>query len=93
MQCSTFLFACILGFVPTFGPAFIHFYGSARDYSLTDEDSKLNAGLGEGVSYRGRLLIALETKILDSMIPAPPKVEVEPMKPHPINEVRISLFS
>lgn len=43
------------GFLPTFGPAFIHLYGSIRDYSLIDEHSTLNTGLGEGISYRARL--------------------------------------
>lgn len=38
--------------VPTFGPSFIHLYGSTRDYSLLDQHSNLNTGLGEGVSYR-----------------------------------------
>ena len=42
----------VSGFIPTFGPAFIHLYGSTRDYSLIDEHSNLNDGLGEGVSYR-----------------------------------------
>lgn len=46
------------GFLPTFGPAFIHFYGSIRDYSLIDEHSTLNVGLGEGISYRARYLLA-----------------------------------
>jgi hypothetical protein len=41
-----------IGFLPTFGPAFIHLYGSTRDYSLINEHSTLNDGLGEGVSYR-----------------------------------------
>ncbi|CAH1099081.1 unnamed protein product [Psylliodes chrysocephalus] len=36
------------GFLPTFGPSFIHLYGSTRDYSLIDEHSSLNTGLGEG---------------------------------------------
>lgn len=40
------------GYLPTFGPAFVHLYGSTRDYSLIDENSMLNDGLGEGVSYR-----------------------------------------
>ena len=71
-------FAFYLGFIPTFGPAFIHLYGSTRDYSLIDEHSNLNAGLGEGVSYRGRLLIALKTDISDSIDTAPSEVEVEP---------------
>lgn len=43
------------GFLPTFGPAFIHLYGSIRDYSIIDEHSTLNTGLGEGISYRARL--------------------------------------
>lgn len=45
------------GFLPTFGPAFVHFYGSIRDYSIIDEHSTLNTGLGEGISYRARLLL------------------------------------
>lgn len=40
------------GFLPTFGPSFVHLYGSTRDYSLLDQHSNLNTGLGEGVSYR-----------------------------------------
>lgn len=40
------------GFLPTYGPCFIHLYGSTRDYSLLDQHSNLNTGLGEGVSYR-----------------------------------------
>lgn len=40
------------GFLPTFGPSFIHLYGSTRDYSLLDQHSNLNTGLGEGVSFR-----------------------------------------
>lgn len=40
------------GFLPTFGPSFIHLYGSTRDYSLLDQHSNLNTGMGEGVSYR-----------------------------------------
>jgi hypothetical protein len=42
----------LAGYLPTFGPAFIHLYGSTRDYSLMDENSTLNEGLGEGVAYR-----------------------------------------
>ena len=40
------------GYLPTFGPAFVHLYGSTRDFSFIDEHSTLNDGLGEGVSYR-----------------------------------------
>ncbi|XP_076663862.1 otoferlin isoform X3 [Andrena cerasifolii] len=72
------------GFLPTFGPAFIHFYGSIRDYSLIDQHSTLNAGLGEGISYRARLLIAIRTEISDNVEMTPSEVEVEPAMP--INE-------
>ena len=40
------------GHLPTFGPAFVHLYGSTRDYTLLDDTGSLNDGLGEGVSYR-----------------------------------------
>ena len=40
------------GHLPTFGPAFVHLYGSTRDYTLLDDNGALNDGLGEGVSYR-----------------------------------------
>ena len=73
------------GFLPTFGPAFIHLYGSTRDYSLIDEHASLNTGLGEGVSYRARILVAVRTEITDSVDTAPSDVEVEPA--YPINEV------
>ncbi|XP_011330967.2 otoferlin isoform X3 [Ooceraea biroi] len=72
------------GFLPTFGPAFIHLYGSIRDYSLIDEHSTLNTGLGEGISYRARLLIAIRTEITDNVEMAPSEVEVEPTVP--VNE-------
>ena len=81
------LFPLLAGFIPTFGPAFVHLYGSTRDYNLIDEHSNLNDGLGEGVSYRGRLLIALKTDISDSIDTAPSEVEVMPTQT--INEVRI----
>ncbi|XP_060519219.1 otoferlin-like isoform X2 [Cylas formicarius] len=66
------------GFMPTFGPSFVHLYGSTRDYSLIDEHSSLNAGLGEGVSYRARLLIAIRTEITDGIDLSPAAVELQP---------------
>lgn len=74
----------ISGFLPTFGPCWINLYGSTRDYSLLDEHTHLNDGLGEGVSYRGRLLVSMKTEILensDSSCPA--SVEVETTLPVP----------
>ncbi|KAL5022080.1 hypothetical protein ScPMuIL_001235 [Solemya velum] len=53
-----------IGFLPTFGPCFINFYGSTREYSdLPDEYDDLNLGKGEGVAYRGRALIELSTTL------------------------------
>lgn len=40
------------GFLPTFGPAWINLYGSARNFTLGDDTAELNEGIGEGVSYR-----------------------------------------
>lgn len=67
--------------MPTFGPCWVNLYGSTRDYSLIDEHNHLNDGLGEGVSYRGRLLMAVRTDILDNMEGGPATVEVEPTMP------------
>lgn len=43
-----------LGFLPTFGPAWVNLYGSARNFSssLGDDTVELNEGIGQGVSYR-----------------------------------------
>ncbi|XP_066479336.1 fer-1-like protein 6 isoform X2 [Tiliqua scincoides] len=52
------------GFLPTFGPAWINLYGSPRNHSLMEDYQELNEGYGEGVSFRGRLLIELAVEIL-----------------------------
>ncbi|KAJ2954509.1 hypothetical protein O0L34_g2790 [Tuta absoluta] len=69
------------GFLPTFGPAYIYLYGSTRDYSLIDQHANLNMGMGEGVSYRARILISIRTEITDSMECPASEVEVEPVPP------------
>uniref|UniRef100_A0A803T095 Fer-1 like family member 6 n=1 Tax=Anolis carolinensis TaxID=28377 RepID=A0A803T095_ANOCA len=71
------------GFLPTFGPAWINLYGSPRNHSLMDDHQELNEGYGEGVSFRGRLLIELAVEILSGGSPPSDKtnstdVEVEP---------------
>ncbi|XP_019631945.1 PREDICTED: myoferlin-like [Branchiostoma belcheri] len=50
------------GFLPSMGPAFINFYGGPREFSaLPDGYDDLNKGKGEGVAYRGRVLMQLST--------------------------------
>ncbi|EDV22852.1 uncharacterized protein TRIADDRAFT_28445, partial [Trichoplax adhaerens] len=61
IKMTTFI---VTGFPPTFGPSFVNFYGSPREYSdLPDEYEDLNRGKGEGVAYRGRALIELVTNV------------------------------
>uniref|UniRef100_A0AAV2K3L8 C2 domain-containing protein n=1 Tax=Knipowitschia caucasica TaxID=637954 RepID=A0AAV2K3L8_KNICA len=52
------------GFLPTFGPAWINLYGSSRTQTLGDDTIELNEGIGEGVSFRGRIYIELVVEIL-----------------------------
>ncbi|XP_053184260.1 fer-1-like protein 6 [Scomber japonicus] len=52
------------GFLPTFGPSWINLYGSARNYSLGEDSGELNDGIGEGVSYRGRIYMELAVEVL-----------------------------
>ncbi|XP_053112314.1 dysferlin isoform X4 [Hemicordylus capensis] len=55
-----------LGFLPTFGPCYINLYGSPREFTgFPDPYLDLNLGKGEGVAYRGRFLVELETKLVD----------------------------
>lgn len=58
-----------LGFLPTLGPAWVNMYGSTRQYTLMDEHQDLNDGLGEGVSFRARLLLSVAVEILDTVSP------------------------
>ncbi|KAM8725466.1 otoferlin isoform 14-T14 [Acanthopagrus schlegelii] len=57
------------GFLPTMGPAWANMYGSTRQYTLMDEHQDLNEGLGEGVSFRARLLLSIAVEILDTTAP------------------------
>uniref|UniRef100_UPI0037E767B9 dysferlin n=1 Tax=Semicossyphus pulcher TaxID=241346 RepID=UPI0037E767B9 len=55
-----------LGFLPTFGPCFVNLYGSPREFTaFNDPHETLNLGKGEGVAYRGRVLLELTTKLAD----------------------------
>ncbi|CAK6436265.1 unnamed protein product [Pipistrellus nathusii] len=51
-----------VGFIPTFGPCYLNLYGSPREYTgFPDPYDELNTGKGEGVAYRGRILVELCT--------------------------------
>ncbi|XP_034712906.1 dysferlin isoform X2 [Etheostoma cragini] len=59
-----------LGFLPTFGPCFVNLYGSPREFSaFNDPHEALNLGKGEGVAYRGRVLLEVTTKLANKPEP------------------------
>ncbi|XP_056157898.1 fer-1-like protein 4 [Lampris incognitus] len=51
------------GFNPTFGPCWVNLYGSPQNSTLGDIHQALNQGLGDGICYRGRILLALSVDI------------------------------
>ncbi|XP_075373403.1 fer-1-like protein 4 [Mycteria americana] len=54
------------GFNPTFGPAWVNLYGSPQNSALQDIHKDLNEGMGEGIFYRGRILMAITVEIFSS---------------------------
>ncbi|CAF4888115.1 unnamed protein product, partial [Rotaria sp. Silwood1] len=48
------------GFLPTLGPTWMFLYGSPREYKISTEQDGLSEGMGEAVSYKGRILMAIE---------------------------------
>ncbi|XP_061486315.1 fer-1-like protein 4 [Rhineura floridana] len=67
------------GFNPTFGPAWVNLYGSPKNSALRDVHKDLNEGLGEGIFYRGHLLMAITVDIF-STVQAAEKKPVEALK-------------
>ena len=69
---------------PTFGPCFVNFYGSPREFSdLGDAYEYLNEGVLEGVAYRGRLLVEVTTSV-----GVLPKEKYEEIKPYYIKATK-----
>ncbi|NXL65428.1 FR1L4 protein, partial [Chordeiles acutipennis] len=74
------------GFNPTFGPAWVNLYGSPQNSTLRDIHKDLNEGMGEGIFYRGRILMAITVEIFSSPSqPGEVTVEVEELHPLPEN--------
>ncbi|KFO13704.1 Fer-1-like 4, partial [Balearica regulorum gibbericeps] len=74
------------GFNPTFGPAWVNLYGSPQNSTLRDIHKDLNEGMGEGIFYRGRILMAIMVEIFSSLSEAeqPREVTVEVEELHPL---------
>ncbi len=49
------------GFLPTFGPAFVNFYGGPREFEMISgaANERLNKGIGPGCAYRGRAFLEI----------------------------------
>ncbi|XP_074595836.1 ferlin family C2 domain-containing myoferlin misfire [Brevipalpus obovatus] len=56
------------GYLPTYGPTFVNLYGAPPESGGSDRKS-LTSGLQEGVTYSGRLLIAITTEFVDLVSP------------------------
>ncbi|XP_033938430.1 fer-1-like protein 4 [Pseudochaenichthys georgianus] len=54
------------GFNPTFGPCWVNLYGSPQNSTLGDVHQALNQGWGDGIFYRGRILLALSVEVYTS---------------------------
>ncbi|NWV07916.1 FR1L4 protein, partial [Ptilonorhynchus violaceus] len=76
------------GFNPTFGPAWVNLYGSPQNSALQDIHRDLNEGMGEGIFYRGRILMAITVETFSSPSEAeqPGEVTVEVEELHPLPE-------
>ncbi|XP_063489669.1 fer-1-like protein 4 isoform X2 [Symphalangus syndactylus] len=64
------------GFNPTFGPAWVPLYGSPPSAGLRDGLQGLNEGVGQGIWFRGRLLLAVSMQVLEGRAePEPPRAQ------------------
>lgn len=77
-----------VGFVPTFGPCYLNLYGSPREYTgFPDPYDELNTGKGEGVAYRGRILVELSTLLEKT----PPDKKLEPISNDDLLVVEVNI--
>ncbi|NWX69431.1 FR1L4 protein, partial [Alca torda] len=76
------------GFNPMFGPAWVNLYRSPQNSALRDIHKDLNEGMGEGIFYRGRILMAIMVEIFSSPSEAeqPEEVTVEVEELHALPE-------
>ncbi|KFZ56822.1 Fer-1-like 4, partial [Podiceps cristatus] len=72
------------GFNPTFGPAWVNLYGSPQNSALRDIHKDLNEGMGEGIFYRGRILMAIMVEIFSSPSMAERKPGDKTKELHPL---------
>ncbi|XP_033042129.1 fer-1-like protein 4 isoform X2 [Trachypithecus francoisi] len=64
------------GFNPTFGPAWVPLYGSPPGAGLRHGLQGLNEGVGQGIWFRGRLLLAVSVQVLEGRAePEPPQAQ------------------
>uniref|UniRef100_A0A4W3IN78 C2 domain-containing protein n=1 Tax=Callorhinchus milii TaxID=7868 RepID=A0A4W3IN78_CALMI len=55
-----------LGYLPTFGPCFLNLYGSPREFTgFPDPYVDMNLGKSEGMAYRGRVLLEMNTMLTE----------------------------
>ena len=72
-----------MGFLPTLGPTWIFLYGSPREYSVRTGQDGLADGMGEGVCYKGRLLMEIESHPISSDHPSNHHIQKEGSIPFP----------
>ena len=72
-----------IGFLPTLGPTWIFLYGSPREYSISKDQDGLDEGLGEGVCYKGKLLMEIESHPISGDHPSNTNIQKEGSIPFP----------
>uniref|UniRef100_A0A4W3JUH3 Fer-1-like protein 4 n=1 Tax=Callorhinchus milii TaxID=7868 RepID=A0A4W3JUH3_CALMI len=76
-----------VGFHPTFGPAWVPLYGSPQNSVLRDAHMNLNEGLGDGIFYRGRILMAISVDVFSSISAVQSKTEEKKKNKNPFSRL------